>query len=427
MSFVAAPPTARTRNYALGLLVVVYTSNFIDRQLIGIVSEPMKAELGLADWQIGLLGGLAFALFYTILGIPIARLAERRNRVNIIAVALVTWSAMTALCGAARTFPQLLLARVGVGVGEAGCSPAAQSLIADYFPPERRATALSIYSLGIPLGSLFGALAGGWLAEAFGWRMVFVLLGLPGIALALLVRLTMREPVRGLFDGVTKAEPAPFGEVLRTLARDRVFLHMAAGATICSFVGYGKSTFAVPLLMRGYGLELGQAATAYALFAASAAAIGTGLGGWLADRGARSGAAWRGRVPAIGCLLGGPIILLALWQDSLAAVGLLAFPGLIGAYLYLGPTFAATNNAVAPRMRATAVAILYFALNLIGLGLGPLVTGLISDLAAEGLYAGAPTASYDGLRLAMSAVALLYLWAAFHFFRAGRAMARAAD
>ena len=211
----------RYRTYVLALLVVVYVFNFLDRQIVTILAEPIKVDLGLNDTQIGLMTGLAFALFYTVLGIPIARLADRANRVSIISVALVIWSGMTALSGFAQNFWQMLAARIGVGVGEAGCSPPAHSLIADYYPPEKRASALSIYALGIPFGSILGLLAGGWIAEIYGWRTAFFVVGVPGIALAALVKLTLREPLRGMSDH-TKAndtEQPSLGETLRTLLR----------------------------------------------------------------------------------------------------------------------------------------------------------------------------------------------------------------
>ena len=196
----------RYRNYVLAMLVVVYVFNFLDRQIVTILAEPIKVDLGLNDTQIGLMTGLAFALFYTVLGIPIARLADRANRVSIISAALVIWSGMTALCGAAQNFGQMLAARIGVGVGEAGCSPPAHSLIADYYPPEKRASALSIYALGIPIGSILGPLAGGWIAEFYGWRMAFFIVGVPGIALALVVKLTIREPIRGMSERSAMAD-----------------------------------------------------------------------------------------------------------------------------------------------------------------------------------------------------------------------------
>ena len=214
--------------WPLALLTLVYILNFVDRQLVAILGQPMKAELGLSDRQLGLLSGVAFALFYTTLGLPIARVAERRSRVGVIAVSLGLWSAATAMCGLARTVPQLVLARLGVGLGEAGYSPTAQSLIADMVPPERRATALSLFSLGIPAGMLIGAIAGGWLAQSLGWRMAFIWLGVPGVALAFVVALVLRDPRP---TAVSIDHPS-LREVALQLWRAPGFMHIAAGAAV---------------------------------------------------------------------------------------------------------------------------------------------------------------------------------------------------
>ena len=221
----------RTRRYALGVLVVVYTFNFIDRQILSILLEPIKHELLLSDTQLGLLTGFAFAMFYATLGIPIARFADRGNRRNLIAVSLAIWSAMTALSGAAVNFVYLLIARIGVGIGEAGCSPSSHAMIADYYPIRTRATALGVYALGIPIGTLFGFLAGGWINQYFGWRAAFLVVGLPGLILALLVRFTVREPPRGMAEGrdASAAQPG-IVETLSYLLAKRSFRHLAFGA-----------------------------------------------------------------------------------------------------------------------------------------------------------------------------------------------------
>lgn len=399
----------------LALLTLIYVVNFVDRQLVGIVGQPMKAELALSDKQLGLLGGLAFALFYTVLGLPIARAADRRSRVGIIAISLALWSAMTALCGMAGSFAQLLAARVGVGVGEAGCVPASQSLVADLTPPEKRATALSILSLGIPAGMLIGAVAGGWIAQTLGWRMAFIALGLPGILLAGIAALVLREPERA----TPAADAPPMIAVARTLPRRPAFLHMAAGATLASFAGYGLTSFAVPLAVRRFDLPLGVAATGYGLVAGLGIGIGIGGGGWLADRIGRRRPGAPGLVAAAGVIVAAILFQLALSQPSawlLAATGLVP---LFGAHLYFGPTYGVTANSVGPRERATAVAILLMAMNAIGLGLGPLAVGALSDhFAATGLSSGA--ALTKALRLDL----IVYVWAAAHFLLAARALQR---
>jgi MFS transporter, Spinster family, sphingosine-1-phosphate transporter len=406
-----------TRFWPIALLTFVYVLNFVDRQLVTILAQPMKAELGLSDRALGTLTGVAFALFYTTLGLPIARMAERRSRVGVIAIALALWSAMTALCGLARTFPQLVLARLGVGLGEAGYAPAAQSLIADLVRPERRATALSIFSLGIPIGMLIGAVAGGWLGQLLGWRMAFVLLGAPGILLALVVGLTLREPARGLTDGMpAMTPPPPFSAVVRQLWASPGFAHMAAGAAIASFAGYGLTSFAVPLLMRRYGLPLAEAATGYGVIAGLSIGLGMAAGGWLSDGQARGGA---GRVAAGGALVAGILFSAALAAKSPLAFAWSAALPLMGAHLYFGPTYGITVNSVPARARATAIAVLLMAMNAIGLGLGPLTVGAMSDHFAR------PDDPAYGLVTALRIDVLFYFWAATHFFLAGRALRRA--
>lgn len=413
--------------WPLVLLTFVYILNFVDRQLVGILGQPMKVELGLSDRQLGLLSGVAFALFYTTLGLPVARVAERKNRVSVIAISFALWSAMTALCGVARTVPQFALARLGVGIGEAGFAPTAQSLIADLLPPERRATALSLFSLGIPAGMLIGAVAGGWLAQSLGWRMAFLCLGVPGVGLAALLALVMREPRTA----AAPVEHPSLTQVALSLWHAPGFVHMAAGASISSFAGYGLTSFAVPLLMRSYGLPLGEAATGFGMVAGVSIGIGIGSGGWLADRQRRDGGA--GRIAAAGALIAALLFPLTLSFSDPRLLALAAVMPLAGAHLYFGPTYGVTVNSVGPKARATAIAILLMAMNAVGLGLGPLVVGMLSDgFAAAALPSYVPTchsaacqaASAQGLVKALRVDMLLYFWAALHFLFAGRAMRR---
>lgn len=411
-------PSRRQARLALGLLTLVYVFNFIDRQLVGIVGQPMKAELGLSDTQLGMLGGVAFALFYTVLGLPVARLAERRSRIGIIATALAFWSAMTALCGLARSFPMLLAARMGVGIGEAGCAPPAQSLIAELHAPGRRATALAIFSLGVPIGMLIGAVAGGWIAQTLGWRTAFVALGLPGLLLAIIVRLAIREPARSR---EAFAPPPSLTEVARQLLRTPAFVHMALGASLASFAGYGLTSFAVPLLVRGYGLPLGQAASGYGLVVGFAVGIGIGGGGWLSDRLAPTLRGAPGLIAAGGVLIAAILFQFALGRPSAVALGMIAFAPLAAAHLYFGPTYGVTVNSVGPDSRATAIALLLMAMNGIGLGLGPLAVGAMSDHFAAAC-GGAPRCSAQGLVGALRIDLLVYLWAALHFALAARAL-----
>ena len=265
------------------LLMLVYTFNFIDRMIIVTLGQAIKVDLQITDAQLGLLQGLAFAVFFTTLGIPLARLAERFSRVNIIAVCLALWSGMTVLCGAAANYAQLFLYRMGVGIGEAGCSPPAHSLITDLYAPGSRATAISIYSLGIPLGMMFGAMAGGWIADELGWRQAFVIVGLPGVVLAVMFKMVVKEPPRGFADGV-RAEPAaatpPLGDVVRKLFGNASFVHMLAGATLITFVAYGTGTFTQPYFHRAFGLSYTQVGLIFGLIGGAATGAGIILGGF---------------------------------------------------------------------------------------------------------------------------------------------------
>lgn len=386
----------------LGLLLATYTFNFIDRTIISTIGQAIKVDLKLTDTQLGLLGGLYFALLYTILGIPIARLAERFNRVTIISVSLVIWSGFTALCGAAANFAQLALFRFGVGVGEAGCSPPSHSLISDYYEPKKRATALSIYSFGIPLGTMFGAVAGGWLAQEFSWRVAFVIVGLPGILLAVIVKLVVKEPPRGHSEIVERpleaedvvVEPAKpafsmaneFKElwaVTKILFGKWPVLHMVLGVTIASFGAYGSGAFVPSYFVRAFGLDLAQVGLIYGLVSGFSAGVGTLVGGFLSDWAGKKSVKWYALTPAIGLILCTPIYILAYLQPTWQALTiLLLIPGIFH-YVYLAPTFGVVQNSVEPRRRATATAILFFFLNLIALGGGPVFTGWLIDHLAQ--------------------------------------------
>jgi len=387
----------------LGLLLATYTFNFIDRTIIATIGQAIKVDLKLSDTQLGLLGGLYFALLYTLLGIPIARLAERWNRVSIISLSLVIWSGFTALCGAATTFGQLALFRFGVGVGEAGCSPPSHSLISDYYEPKKRASALSIYSFGIPLGTMFGAVAGGWLAQEFSWRVAFVIVGLPGLILAVIVKLVVKEPPRGHSEIIERpleaealvVEPAAkpafsmaaeFSEiwaVIKMLFGKWPVLHMILGVTIASFGSYGSGAFVPPYFIRTYHLGLAQVGLIVGLIMGFSAGIGTLVGGFLTDWAGKKSTKWYALTPAIGLLVCTPIYISAYLQTNWQTTALiLLVPGIFH-YTYLAPTFAVVQNSVEPRRRATATALLFFFLNLIALGGGPVFTGWLIDHLAQ--------------------------------------------
>jgi MFS family permease len=402
------------RSYVLGGLLLLFTFNFIDRILLGIVQEPIKQEFHLADWQLGLLGGPAFALLYTLLGIPIARLAETRSRVSIISISVALWSAMTAACGLATGYWQLLAARIGVSIGEAGCTPPAHSLLSDYYPPQQRATALSIYALGIPFGSAIAGLGGGWIADTYSWRHAFWLLGLPGILLAVLTKWTIKEPPRR---GGGEAAP-PFAKALMTLLRKPAFTHVAFGGALVSFFGYGAAQFLPSFLIRSHELSLMQASLVFAGISAVFVAFGTFLGGALTDRLIRRDLRAMVWLPAFGLSLTVPLYLASYLSTNMVMAFVTLCVGSVLHYTYLGPMYAVTQSVAPPQMRATATAVLLFIVNLIGYGLGPPLLGALSDAYAQ--YFG----KSEGLRYALMTDACILLWAALHFLLAARTLKR---
>lgn len=420
------PITEAYRRYALGLLLVVYIVNFIDRQILTILAESIRKDLGLSDAALGFLGGVAFAVFYTFAGIPIARWADRGTRRTIIALGLFVWSGMTAASGLARSFTHLALARVGVGLGEAACSPPAHSLLSDYYPPERRGTAFSIYSLGIPIGSAIGIFAGGWIKEVFDWRTAFFAVGVPGLVLALVVRFTLREPPRGYWDeagrdgrpagapGVVASETlsAVVG-FLRTL---RSFRHMALAAALHAFYGYGAAFFLPVFMIRVHGFSEGELGTWLALVTLCGGGVGTFLGGWLGDRLAHRDQRWYMWVPALATAIGIPTAACVyLVGDRYLALAFAVPTTLLGA-MYLGPTFAMAQGLAKPHMRALVSAFLLFVINLIGLGLGPQVVGLLSDLLRTAF--GVESVRYALLWVVVIGAA----WSTLHYALAARTL-----
>lgn len=399
-------PTLAYRRYVLIALTLVYALNFIDRQILVILQESIKLDMGLSDTQLGLLTGFAFALFYVSVGIPIARWADRGNRRNIISLAVAVWSGMTALSGLTQNYWQLLLARIGVGVGEAGGSPPAHSIISDYYPSEERGRALSFYSTGVYLGVLIGFLVGGWINHVFGWRMAFFVVGIPGFLVALLVRFTIREPKRGMSEINHKDEESSLKETLHTLWRLKSFRLFSLAAGLSAFVNYGVGNFAPSFLIRVHSYDAIQVGTALALITGIGGAIGTYMGGWFADKFGAKDLRWYLWACAIPAILSVPLMLLALTaQDSQNTLAFLFF-GTLFAASYLGPTIAITHILLPPHMRAMGSAVLFFILNLIGLGLGPVFTGMVSDLFT-------PTyGTADGIRYAMMTTSLFAILAA---------------
>jgi predicted MFS family arabinose efflux permease len=414
----ASAPGGQSIRLTLWILLTVYVFNFIDRQIVNILAEPIARDLELSDTQIGLMTGLAFALFYTVLGIPIARLADRpsTSRPRLIALALAVWSAMTALCGLAQNFAQLLLARIGVGVGEAGCTPPAHSLISDLVPPEKRASALAFYSLGIPIGTLLGMIIGGKLADLMSWREAFLIVGLPGVGLALVVWFVLKDPRRTdaalALRGQSQQAALPLGEAVREVMQSRAYLLLLCAGSAAAFLAYGKTTWTTIFFQRTHDLTPGQVGLWFGLISGIGGMLGTFLGGYLADRfGARN----RRHVlsaPAIGMALAVPLAIAAYHAPTWPLALVLLFVPTVMNSLYYGPCYSAAQGLVPLRARAIAAACLLFVQNLIGLGLGPLFFGMLSDWLRPGFGA-------DSVRYVLYGAAVLGLVPAFFFWRCG--------
>lgn len=407
----------RLRGWTLALLTLVYFFSFMDRYILSILLEAIKVDLQLNDTQLGLLSGFAFALFYATLGIPVAWLADRASRRDIIALALALWSAMTALCGTATNFAQLLLYRIGVGVGEAGSSPPSHSIIADLYPPEKRAGAMAIYATGVVLGGGFGTIIGGVIASAYGWRWAMAAVGLPGIVLAIIVRLLMVEPRRGLSDpGGVPQHPAPMpslGAGFASLIACGPAVHLIMAVTITSLVGYATANFGPSYLQRSFGMTMLQVSLLYAPAVALIGAFGGIVGGRIADAlGRKHGLHVQSWFVAALKLAALPFTILFYFTYDLA-LGLAAvLASTLLASSYLGPSFALIQGLAPTRMRAVWAAITLLIINLIGLGLGPSITGLLSDLYK-------PVFGAESLRYALMSASLLTPWAIFHYWRAG--------
>lgn len=425
----ATVPQAR---YALVLFTLTYMSSYIDRVIVGVLGQSIKTDLGLQDWQLGVLTGLAFVIFYATLGVPIAALSDRIARARVLSGSLAVWSAMTCLCGMAANFWQLAAARLGVGVGEAGCTPAAHSMICDLYPPQRRGAALSVYALGVPLGILFGAIAGGWLGQTIGWRWGLVALGAPGLALALLMWLTLKEPVRARFDAQAADDAPPLLQAMAAFLRDPVFVQVTLGVATATAAGVGFGAFAVPLLLRGFDISLFTAATTFGLSWGVAGILGALVGGPLIDFLGGRRAYWYALTPALLYLASLPFFLLALYSDTLTEFAAMTFMTACLSYMATAPSMAVLHNRATARTRAAASAMLLFATSIFGLSVGPTLAGYLSDQFAEAAFTGGGfgaacagaaattdaacrAASHGGLRQAMSVLALFLVWGAAHY------------
>ena len=413
------------RAYVLVLLIVVYTFNFLDRQIVGILAEPIKEDLGLSDSQLGLMGGLAFALLYSTLGVPIAWLADRKSRVWIMTVAFGVWSAFTALCGAAQNFTQLFLARMGVGVGEAGGVAPAYSLIADYFPPRQRARALAAFSFGIPIGSALGVLFGGLIAAHIDWRSAFVIVGLAGVLLAPLFKLTVRDPERGGSDRIAAGEAfaggavkAPgFLQVLGVVLPKPSFWFLSLGAAASSICGYGVLFWLPSFFARSWGLTLEERSWYFSGILFFGGVAGIALGGWLADRFASRGKGAYALVPAVAFLIALPVFFMAVNAPS-RTLSFFLFMIPIGLNLvWLGPVITAVQHLASATMRSTASAVFLLVNNLLGIGLGTWYFGWMSDLLA-------PRYGEESIRYSIYSGLGFYLVAALLLLLASRTLKR---
>lgn len=403
--------------YALVILTIVYSFNFIDRQLLAILQEAIKADLLLSDSQLGLLTGFAFAAFYVTAGIPIARWADRGNRRDIVALSLFVWSFMTAISGLVNNYIQLLLARIGVGIGEAGGSPPSHSIISDIFPPNKRASAIGFYSMGVSVGILFGFLAGGWLNEFFGWRVAFLVVGAPGILLAVVVRMSIPEPIRGLTEKrQVSSQVVPLGQVVSVLWSRRSFRHLAMGAGLNAFAGYSISNWTASFMIRSHGMTTGELGTWLSMTIGLGGAVGVFCGGLLADRLAPRDKRWYAWLPALAGFICLPFMTAVyLVANPYTALLMGVVPGILF-NVYLGNTIATTHSLVGLRMRALSSAILFLVINTIGLGLGPWSIGLLSDYLEPQL--GAESLRYAMLYL----LPAVMFWSACHFYLASRTL-----
>ncbi len=402
-------------NVVLTLLLLAYIFNFLDRQILGILLEPIKADLNFTDSELGVLTGPAFALVYSLFGIPLALLADRTSRSGVITAALAAWSAFTALCGTAVSFWQLFLFRLGVGLGEAGGVAPSYALIADSFPPARRARALAIFSLGVPIGLGLGAILGSWIASTFNWRTAFLTMGVAGLALAPIFKFVVRDPPRAA--GVAAPTLTTLIATFPAIARKRSFWLMAFAASLSSLCGYGLATWVASILIRSFGMSLMGAGQFLGSLLLVGGTIGVFMGGLLADRLGNRNRRWYAWLPAIAWLITGPLYAAGLMSENLVLVwALLLIPNALN-ILWLGPVTAAVQHLVEPQKRATASGGFLLINNLIGLGVGPLLIGTISDQLRASHGA-------DSLRIAALAVLVFYLVAAGLMYLASRSLER---
>lgn len=421
---VGAGADKRRRNAMLLMLAFIYSLNYLDRQIVVILQEPIKADFGLADWELGLLTGGAFGIFYTAMGIPIAQIIDRGvNRVRLVGLFTVGWSLMTLVCGVTRNFVQFFGARMGVGLAEAGFAPAAHSLISDLFAPRDRARAAGIFAMGVPIGVMAGLSIGGIVAQATDWRTALFVAGAPGLVAGFAFMLLAREPVRGAMDKggpAAETKQVSFREGLRILARRRPFVHVIAGSAAIAFAQAGIGAWAPSFLIRSHGMSLAQVGLTLGLLTGVCGALGTWLGGWQGTRFSRQGLQGMIWIPVVGVLLCAPLYITIMLLENGTLVLWLLVPTFIVGALWTAPSIALTQSLAPVTMRARASAVYIVAANLIGVSMGPLVAGVLSDWFAH-MEGGDPA---TGLRYALITLTIFFFWGAAHWIHAARLLTR---
>ena len=433
--------TPGARRLALTFLAVVYAFGFIDRVMIALVAEQLKAEFAVTDVHIGLLGGTAFAVVNAFASIPLARLADRYSRKWVAAGSVLVGSAFTAICGVTASFGQLLGLRLGMAAGSAGTEAPAHSMISDMYGPARRASAISLFMLGVPVASIFGSYAGGAIAESAGWRATFLAFGIPGVLFALIALLVMKEPERKTITETTQGAGS-IRSVCTRLWEAPYFRHVLIGTSLVSLGSFGVNTFLPSFLSRNYGLGTGDAGLVFGLISGIASAIGTLMGGYVSEWLARKRPGWLVGFPGLGLVIGAPLLFLGVNQDDLAVAAPMILTGSCFFYTAMGPVITVAHGLLDSRSRAMGSAIFMLIVHLIGQGIGPLLTGVLSDTFANLSYGGAfarecagaaaqisgsacATASAAGIRIAIGSFALIYIWSGIHFALAARGIQRA--
>jgi predicted MFS family arabinose efflux permease len=413
----------RSRWYVLFLMTLVYAINIADRFVVSTLIEPIKADFSLSDTEVGFLTGVVLAVFYVTAGIPLGVLADRVNRRNLIAISITAWSAMTALCGLAQTYWQLLLARIGVGIGEAGGTPPSLSIVSDRFAPASRAMAMSLLAVGAALGGVWGSAGGGWLNDQYGWRETLVIFGVVGLPVAFLVRFTMREPRRGELDPHASADTkASLAETLRFSLRQPSLVHVVVGNAVLTFWGWGLMWWTPTFLVRSHGLTVGEAGILLGPMHAIGGTVALFLTAWILGRFGKADVRRQSWVVAAAVLLTTVPSIVAFSTDSLKLATAMLWLFVPVVYLYTGPTFGLIQNLVRPGMRAQIAAILLFLANVANLVLAPLLIGFASDVLATRIEE-----PHESLRYALIATGFTGLWAAYHYHAVTRTLARDID